>query len=540
MKIEKETVFVLAFLLFYFAFLAWQGGKYLITWDEGGHLTAGVFVHEGIGKFLETRSIGETVGYLKGLSERCGCFIVMHYPPMFYTLEAVSFGVFGVKEFAGRLLAMLFSVGTLVLTYKLGKMLYNNNGNAGLVAAVLLAASPLFFKYSTMVMMDVGIVFFLLLLTYMYFELRKGKIGPLAFGLVWGLAFLYRYEAIFVLPAFVVHSIFVAKTDGRLLKNLALSFVLAVLIVSPWAAATLLRSSGSGGGGSELSWWFSIMFNRYHGQGSRGLDLVYFAKLLPVQMSIPIAVLGGAGVLYWLFRKRKKSGSEMELGLLLLALAATIYLFFSLTPVRMYRYTMPILPVVAIFGAGLLVSLPEKLKKNWVGPAMLGVLVLVSAFQYEGNLYALDAPFSNYEYYAPGVEAAARYLVENSGSGDFVMMSMIMYEIGPSTIPFYMLKYDPAFNAVRFRSIQAYGIGDASPDSVEAFRKKVNSDCPKYAVVLEPHGKSNESFDSIYVITAPFAKLFVESGNFALAGRFDTPVADILIYERNKSQEGCV
>lgn len=534
MKIEKETIFVLAFPLFYFALLLWQSGNYLVTWDEGGHLTAGVFVHEGIKNFLGTFSVGETVDHLKGLSERCGCFIVLHYPPMFYFLEGVSFGIFGVGEFAGRLLAMLFSVGTLVLTYKLGKLLYDSR--VGLAAAVLLAASPLFFKYSMMVMMDVGIVFFLLLLTYAYFGMTKGKIGPLSFGILWGLAFLYRYEAIFVLPVFVAHAI---TKERRILKSLALSFVLAVLIVSPWAAATLLRPS-SAEGNSELSWWFSIMFNRYHGQGSRGLDPAYFVKLLPVQMSFPVAILGGAGVLYWLFWKgRKKTESEKEIGLVLLALAATVYLFFSLTPVRMYRYTLPILPIVAIFGAGLLVSLSERLKKMWwVGPAALAVLALTSAVQYEANLYALDAPFSNYEYGVPQVEEAARYLVENSGAGDFVMMSMIRYEVGPSTIPFYMLKYDPSFKN-RFRSIQAYGMKDAGLESVEEFRKKTNSDCPKYVVVLEPH-KSNEGFESLYRITAPFARLFAESGNFALAGRFDNTVADILVYGKIKSREGCI
>lgn len=528
---QKETKIFVTFVALYFLLLVWQSENYLITWDEGGHLSNGVFVHEGLKKLLDTGSIQETIAYLQGLSERCRCFILLHYPPMFYLLEGgLAFGILGVNEFAGRLIPMLFSIGALLITYKIGKLLYNDDGRVGFVAAVLLAASPQFFKYSMMVMMDTGTVFFLLLVTYFFLLLMKGKTGPLVLGIAWGAAFLYRYEAVFLIPAFGICALLMA--DRKRLRNLCFSFVLAILMAAPWAAITLLRQNGSGN--SEFSWWLSILFTGTHRQGTEGLDLAYFAGILPYQMSTLIAVIGASGILYWVMKKRKPESEKM--GLTLIILAATIYIFFSFSPTRSYRHVLTILPVLAIFGSAFMFSLSEKFGNQRIWQVGLIVVVFASALQYEGNLYRLDGYWSNYAYSIPQVEEAARYLLDNSRDGDYVLMSMIRYEIGPSTIPFYMLKYDPTFKTT-FRTIQAFGINDTGPIDIEKFRSQVNADCPRFALALEPH-KSNWNFDKIYKITAPFAQLFQKSGSFRLEKTFENPVADILIYER--SSDGCI
>ena len=80
-------------------------------------------------------------------------------PPLVYWAEAGAIRIFGVNEFAVRIPAALFSIGQVVVTAALAEMMLG--ATAGLLAALVLALSPLFFGFARFATIDPALAFFL-------------------------------------------------------------------------------------------------------------------------------------------------------------------------------------------------------------------------------------------------------------------------------------------------------------------------------------------------------------------------------------------
>lgn len=80
-------------------------------------------------------------------------------PPLVYWAEAAAIQIFGVNEFAVRLPAALFSIGQVVITAALAEAMLG--ATAGLLAALVLALSPLFFSLARFATLDPALAFFL-------------------------------------------------------------------------------------------------------------------------------------------------------------------------------------------------------------------------------------------------------------------------------------------------------------------------------------------------------------------------------------------
>ncbi len=80
-------------------------------------------------------------------------------PPLVYWANAASIKIFGVNEFAVRLPAALFSIGQVVVTAALAEVMLG--ATAGLLAALALSLSPLFFGFARFATLDPALAFFL-------------------------------------------------------------------------------------------------------------------------------------------------------------------------------------------------------------------------------------------------------------------------------------------------------------------------------------------------------------------------------------------
>src|SRR5215213_11339134 len=79
------------------------------------------------------------------------------HPLLFQSLLSLPYR-FGVADVVGRILAAAFGVGTLVIAYHLGKLLYGRR--AGIVSMALLALMPYHVTVSRQVLLDGPMVFF--------------------------------------------------------------------------------------------------------------------------------------------------------------------------------------------------------------------------------------------------------------------------------------------------------------------------------------------------------------------------------------------
>ncbi|HYL59600.1 MAG TPA: phospholipid carrier-dependent glycosyltransferase, partial [Candidatus Acidoferrales bacterium] len=80
-------------------------------------------------------------------------------PPLMYWANAGAIRLFGANEFAVRLPAAIFSIGQGVVTAAIAETMFGAAG--GLLAAIALALSPLFFAFARFATLDPALAFFL-------------------------------------------------------------------------------------------------------------------------------------------------------------------------------------------------------------------------------------------------------------------------------------------------------------------------------------------------------------------------------------------
>lgn len=76
-------------------------------------------------------------------------------PALFYWLQALAIELFGVREWALRLWIALFALGGCLAVYAAGRRLFGRT--AGLLAAAVLATSPLYYVLSQSITLDMGV-----------------------------------------------------------------------------------------------------------------------------------------------------------------------------------------------------------------------------------------------------------------------------------------------------------------------------------------------------------------------------------------------
>ncbi len=102
-------------------------------------------------------------------------------------LTAFSFSIFGVSEFATLVFPFFFSIGSILLTYKLAALLTSDD-SISFTAAFLMAFFPTDVVFATINFIDISTMFFINL--GIYFLIKSYKINKLYLA-VWGGLFLF-------------------------------------------------------------------------------------------------------------------------------------------------------------------------------------------------------------------------------------------------------------------------------------------------------------------------------------------------------------
>lgn len=114
------------------------------------------------------------------------------HPHLFFWTLGVMFKIFGVGTLPALLPGVTFGTLTVILTYQLGRALYDHH--LGLISGLTLALTPIFVKTVRNPMIDVSLLFFIYLSVYLAVEahLRRSWRWTLGAGLAWGMALLSK------------------------------------------------------------------------------------------------------------------------------------------------------------------------------------------------------------------------------------------------------------------------------------------------------------------------------------------------------------
>jgi 4-amino-4-deoxy-L-arabinose transferase-like glycosyltransferase len=256
----------------------------------------------------------------------------------------------------GRITSALLGVGTVWLTYAIGKKTFNRT--SGLIAAVFLAVSFGHIRDSHFAVPDIPMVFFLMfslyfIIRFWFAEKNPKKYLLLSAGFA-GVAIGFKYTAGLILVPIFLAMILQRNKLGNKLHNQVLSFLgffvlpfLGFLIVCPYALLDFSK------------FYISIRFlHTLDTTGYWGIDpdingyLGYLA-VLNWQLGTLLLLAGIIGIGYSLYR-------DKQTGLMLFIFPIIFYLIFGRSKLIMDRFILPLLPFLAISGARLLDGIREK------------------------------------------------------------------------------------------------------------------------------------------------------------------------------------
>ncbi len=117
--------------------------------------------------------------YQHGLNPLSGPFYYGGHPPLFYEILAITWSLLGYSIWITHLIAIIFSFIGIYFTYLLGRELKDRK--TGIVAALLLFLSPLYFAQSGILNLDLPLTVFVVMT--IYFVLKENTKGYLISGI---------------------------------------------------------------------------------------------------------------------------------------------------------------------------------------------------------------------------------------------------------------------------------------------------------------------------------------------------------------------
>ncbi|NJN87508.1 MAG: phospholipid carrier-dependent glycosyltransferase [Leptolyngbyaceae cyanobacterium SL_7_1] len=300
------------------------------------------------------------------------------YPPLLYISTAPVLRLVGTEADAAVLINLGFTAVLLGSVYGLGKRLLN--AELGLWAAGLCLLFPRFYTVRTQYFMDYPLVAlvalsFLCLTIWRDAKTTLGQWGwAIAFGSSFGLALLMKQSALFflVVPLLWVGIAALGRRQWGRVAQMGVASVVAIAFLFPWLRQNWLFQISAG---------FNSNIKSALSEGDPPLHTLgawtYYAQDLPAAVSLPLVVMAIAGLLWMVLKPQRhrvlgewrSPSSWIWLG----GFVVGAYGIWSAVLNKDERYTMPYLPIVALFLAyGLL---QWRGRWVWIRWATVGVTI---------------------------------------------------------------------------------------------------------------------------------------------------------------------
>jgi 4-amino-4-deoxy-L-arabinose transferase-like glycosyltransferase len=303
-------------------------------------------------------------------------------PALLYWLQMAAYRLCGINEFAARLPSALAALMTVLLTYELGRRLFN--AATGLIAGSVLASTVLFCAAAHFANPDALLLAFTTLSLLLFWDsYARGKSSWFVpAGISAGLAMLAKGPVGLVLPLTVAGVFLLWSRQLRRFwdRRLPLGILAFLAVMLPWYVWV----------GAETKLVFLREFFFTHNTGrfratleGHGGPVYYYLVCLALGFA-PWSVFLGPVVWSALGRRARADGRGEEPSLpsayrFLWCWIAVYVVFFSLSATKLPNYILPIYPPVAILTGRFLDRWRRgaDLVPSWLWHAALGCLVLV-------------------------------------------------------------------------------------------------------------------------------------------------------------------
>lgn len=396
MSKRVNTVLVFACLLLALGLiyaLGYQATEPFYNNDETRHVMTGVYFRDALHDLPLTHWRAYTINYYL----QYPALGLLVWPPFFYFIEGLLMSVFGTSLVVSKALVLLFAM--MACAYLFALVRRSHGASMAAAAVLLLALSPLVFELSHQVMLEVPTLALGLAATYhftRYLDTERRRDLLLA-GLSAALAALTRFDAVYLLPLFVM--LVIARRRVSLLwrKEVLMVAALALLLVAPFYA---LSASGIG--------WMHFKFaTETLSPGDPAFfslrRFFFYPSLLPRQLGwfalLPVVV----GLISGLAPQRRAARWPY------LALILATYLSFTPLGEVESRHAIYWLPAFAFFAADGMALITKRLRAPVVYLPLAALVIAGTAWT------TLAQP----RRYLRGYEEAAQMVTENSQTSPY-------------------------------------------------------------------------------------------------------------------------
>jgi 4-amino-4-deoxy-L-arabinose transferase-like glycosyltransferase len=277
---------------------------------------------------------------------------VLDKPIFFYWLIALSFKLFGISEWAGRLPSALAALGCLGLVYYFARARWGE-WQARWSALILLTSAE-FFSLSRTVIFDMSLTLFVTLALWAFYEaihaedLKRRRLLCLSMYLAFGAGTLIKGLVGVVVPGMVIFFYLLLTKQWSVLRKLDL--VPGALIFLAITLSWYLQADAHNQGYLRYYFW-DEHFRRF--------ATTNFDRTRPWYYYIIVGLIGffpWTFLLPWVAPRHRKDWLDNKT-LFLLLWVVLPFLFFSMSRSKLPHYILPIFPALAILTGESLVKL---------------------------------------------------------------------------------------------------------------------------------------------------------------------------------------
>jgi len=276
-------------------------------------------------------------------------------PPLLYWIQSGAIALWGINEWALRLPTALIALLGCLFTYLAGRSLFDRV--TGLISAVILATSPLYFAMAHSITLDMTVSVWLSLTLFAFIVAVDLPVDSvLRRNVCWvmyiaaALAVMTKGLIGIVLPGMVIFSWLLIFNRWRELKriNLVSGLLIFLLISVPWHILVQIKNP-------EFFHFYFVdqHFTRYFTKAMGRYKPfwwfvpILFGGLFPWIMFLPQAIRN-VTLNAWLQRKQPM----LQRKIFLLLWALEIFLFFSWSDSKLIPYIVPVFPPLAVLIGG--------------------------------------------------------------------------------------------------------------------------------------------------------------------------------------------
>jgi 4-amino-4-deoxy-L-arabinose transferase-like glycosyltransferase len=268
-------------------------------------------------------------------------------PAVFFWLVAGSFRVLGLSETAARLPSALAALGTVLLTWLLGRRMFGER--SAWLAGIIFATSPLVVVFARVVIFDMTLAFLVTLtLTAFWFSSTAGRprrdLDCLMFAAA-GLATITKGPVGFILPLLTVLVYAALQRSWGAMRRLAWppGLLLFLAVALPWFITVSLRNPGF----PRYAFWDESVLRFTTAHAHRGGGVLYYVPVFLVGFlpwSFPLLFASVNRIRGWK-RLREPAAAPQAF---LLAWASITFVFFSISHSKLPAYFLPAMPALAL------------------------------------------------------------------------------------------------------------------------------------------------------------------------------------------------